>query len=147
MKVGFDATGEVVVITGGAHGIGAALAKAVARHGGTAVVFDIATSSLAGTPGIELVEVDVADREAVLKAVGTVIERHGRIDGLVAGAAVQPRAAVLDTAPADWTRVLKVNLDGVGADHFRQDAGGRGGRAPGPGERDRARRDRHRPVP
>jgi NAD(P)-dependent dehydrogenase (short-subunit alcohol dehydrogenase family) len=113
MKVRFDATGEVVVITGGAHGIGAALAKAVAGHGGTAVVFDIATSSLAGTPGIELVEVDVADREAVLKAVGTVIERHGRIDGLVAGAAVQPRAAVLDTDPADWTRVLKVNLDGV----------------------------------
>jgi NAD(P)-dependent dehydrogenase (short-subunit alcohol dehydrogenase family) len=113
MKVSFDATGEVVVITGGAHGIGAALAKAVARHGGTAVVFDIVTSPLAGTPGIELVEVDVADREAVLKAVGTVIERHGRIDGLVAGAAVQPRAAVLDTDPEDWTRVLKVNLDGV----------------------------------
>jgi NAD(P)-dependent dehydrogenase (short-subunit alcohol dehydrogenase family) len=42
-----------------------------------------------------------------------VIERHGRIDGLVAGAAVQPRAAVLDTDPEDWTRVLKVNLDGV----------------------------------
>jgi NAD(P)-dependent dehydrogenase (short-subunit alcohol dehydrogenase family) len=113
MKVSFDATGEVVVITGGAHGIGAALAKAVARHGGIAVVFDIATSSLAGTPGIELVEVDVADRKAVLKAVGSVIERHGRINGLVAGAAVQPRAAVLDTDPADWSRVLEVNLDGV----------------------------------
>lgn len=112
MRVNFDATGEVVVITGGAHGIGAALARAVAARGGTAVVFDIDTTD-DGTSGIEQVEVDVADREAVLKAVGGVIERHGRIDGLVAGAAIQPRADVLGTDPADWSRVLQVNLDGV----------------------------------
>jgi NAD(P)-dependent dehydrogenase (short-subunit alcohol dehydrogenase family) len=112
MKVSFDATGEVVVITGGAHGIGAALAAAVAARGGTAVVLDVSQAA-AGTPGIEHVQVDVSDREAVLKAVGGVIERHGRIDGLVAGAAVQPRAMVIDTDPADWTRTLKVNLDGV----------------------------------
>ncbi|TCM50088.1 SDR family NAD(P)-dependent oxidoreductase [Kribbella sp. VKM Ac-2568] len=111
MKVCFDATGEVVVVTGGAHGIGAALAAAVARRGGTAVVFDISVG--ASVPGVEYVEVDVADREAVLKAVGSVVERHGRIDGLVAGAAVQPRASVVDTDPAEWTRTLKVNLDGV----------------------------------
>ncbi|WP_344221809.1 SDR family NAD(P)-dependent oxidoreductase [Kribbella sancticallisti] len=111
MKVSFDATGEVVVVTGGAHGIGAALAAAVAKRGGTAVVFDI--SEGLGTPGVEYVQVDVSDREAVLKAVGGVIERHGRIDGLVAGAAVQPRATVIDTDPEEWTRTLKVNLDGV----------------------------------
>jgi NAD(P)-dependent dehydrogenase (short-subunit alcohol dehydrogenase family) len=111
MKVSFDATGEVVVVTGGAHGIGAALATAVARRGGTAVVFDISVG--ASVPGVEYVEVDVSDRDAVLKAVGSVIERHGRIDGLVAGAAVQPRASVVDTDPAEWTRTLKVNLDGV----------------------------------
>jgi NAD(P)-dependent dehydrogenase (short-subunit alcohol dehydrogenase family) len=63
--------------------------------------------------GVEYVEVDVSDREAVLKAVGGVVERHGRIDGLVAGAAVQPRSAVIDTDPQEWTRTLKVNLDGV----------------------------------
>ncbi|MEV8371873.1 SDR family oxidoreductase [Kribbella sp. NPDC056861] len=110
MKVSFDATGEVVVITGGANGIGAALAAAVTDCGGTAVVFDVAVGSVAG---VEYVEVDVADREAVVRAVSGVIERHGRIDGLVAGAAVQPRASVLDTDPEEWTRTLKVNLDGV----------------------------------
>ena len=41
------------------------------------------------------------------------VERYGRIDGLVAGAAVQPRSAVVDMDPADWTHTLKVNLDGV----------------------------------
>ena len=110
MKVSFDATGEVVVVTGGANGIGAALAAAVVSCGGTSIVFDIKAPE---NPKVEYVEVDVSDREAVRTAVGLVIERHGRIDGLVAGAAIQPRAAVIDLDPAEWTRTLQVNLDGV----------------------------------
>ncbi|MEV0797143.1 SDR family oxidoreductase [Kribbella sp. NPDC050281] len=110
MKVRFDATGEVVVITGGAQGIGAALAAAVNACGGTAVVFDVVKPADAA---VEYVEVDVADRSAVESAVASVLTRHGRIDGLVAGAAVQPRSQVLDTDPAEWARALQVNLDGV----------------------------------
>jgi NAD(P)-dependent dehydrogenase (short-subunit alcohol dehydrogenase family) len=110
MKVSFDATGEVVVITGGAQGIGAALAAAVNAAGGTAVVFDVAKPTDAA---VEYVEVDVADRSSVGAAVGTVLRRFGRIDGLVAGAAVQPRSPVLEMDSAEWTRVLQVNLDGV----------------------------------
>ena len=109
MKASFDATGEVVVITGGARGIGAALAQAVNAAGGTAVVFDVTPPA----DGVEYVEVDVADRSAVEAAVASVLERHGRIDGLVAGAAVQPRSTVLEMDAAEWTRTLQVNLDGV----------------------------------
>jgi 3-oxoacyl-[acyl-carrier protein] reductase len=109
MKVTFDATGEVVVITGGARGIGAALAQAVNAVGGTAVVFDVTQPA----DGVEYVEVDVADRAAVEAAVAGVLERYGRIDGLVAGAAVQPRSTVLEMDAAEWTRTLQVNLDGV----------------------------------
>ncbi|TDO45522.1 NADP-dependent 3-hydroxy acid dehydrogenase YdfG [Kribbella sp. VKM Ac-2571] len=109
MKVRFDATGEVVVITGGAQGIGAALVTAVNAAGGTAVVFDVT----APVEGVEHVMVDVADRSAVEAAVAGVLERHGRIDGLVAGAAVQPRSPVLEMDAAEWTRTLQVNLDGV----------------------------------
>jgi NAD(P)-dependent dehydrogenase (short-subunit alcohol dehydrogenase family) len=109
MKVTFDATGEVVVITGGAQGIGAALARAVTACGGTAVVFDVVK------PGfdVDYVEVDVADRSAVESAVRAVVSRYGRIDGLVAGAAVQRRTPVVELEPAEWTRTLQVNLDGV----------------------------------
>ena len=103
MKVSFDATGEVVVITGGAGGIGAALAAAVNACGGTAVVFDVVKPA---DPAVVYVEVDVADRGSVETAVSAVLDRYGRIDGLVAGAAVQPRSTVLETDPAEWTRTL-----------------------------------------
>lgn len=109
MKVSFDAAGEVVVITGGAQGIGAALARAVTACGGTAVVLDVVKPDV----GLDYVEVDVADRASVESAVATVMARYGRIDGLVAGAAVQPRSTVLEMDPAEWTRTLQVNLDGV----------------------------------
>ncbi|MFI6680368.1 SDR family NAD(P)-dependent oxidoreductase [Kribbella sp. NPDC050470] len=109
MKVSFDAAGEVVVITGGAQGIGAALARAVTACGGTAVVFDVVKPDV----GVDYVEVDVADRASVESAVAMVMARYGRIDGLVAGAAVQPRSTVVEMDPAEWTRTLQVNLDGV----------------------------------
>jgi NAD(P)-dependent dehydrogenase (short-subunit alcohol dehydrogenase family) len=110
MRVSFDASGEVVVITGGAQGIGAALAAAVNAAGGTAVVFDVVKPADAA---VEYVEVDVADRSSVQAGVSAVVDRYGRIDGLVAGAAVQSRSPVLETDPAEWTRTLQVNLDGV----------------------------------
>jgi NAD(P)-dependent dehydrogenase (short-subunit alcohol dehydrogenase family) len=109
VKARFDATGEVVVITGGAQGIGAALAAGVNAAGGTAVVLDVA----APPAGVEHVQVDVADRSAVTEAVAGVLAQYGRIDGLVAGAAVQPRSTVLELDPAEWSRTLQVNLDGV----------------------------------
>jgi 3-oxoacyl-[acyl-carrier protein] reductase len=111
MKARFDASGDVLVVTGGASGIGAALARAYACAGGTAVVFDVADGR--GDDGVEHHRVDVADRDAVFAAVDDVLGRHGRIDALVAGAAVQPRNDVVDTDPEVWRRTLAVNLDGV----------------------------------
>lgn len=114
MRATFDATGQVVVITGGANGIGAALAREIGAIGGTAVVFDIAHSTdLDGAPGVEQITVDVADRDAVFAAVDRVLARHGHIDGLVAGAAIQPRTPVAEMPAEEWRRVLGVNLDGV----------------------------------
>src|SRR6266540_4324559 len=112
MKASFDGTGEVLLITGGARGIGAALAGAAARAGATVVVFDIDLKD-ADLPGVELVGVDVTDRSAVWTAVDEVVDRHGRIDGLVAAAVVGPRMPVLDTDATQWTAALEVNLHGV----------------------------------
>jgi 3-oxoacyl-[acyl-carrier protein] reductase len=114
MKASFDATGEVLVVTGGANGIGAALASGYAAAGGASVVLDITTSpDLEDAKGIDQLRVDVSDRDAILAAVTNVVDRHGRVDALVAGAAVQPRSDVVDMDPDEWRHTLAVNLDGV----------------------------------
>jgi 3-oxoacyl-[acyl-carrier protein] reductase len=114
MKTIFDASGEVLVVTGGANGIGAALARAFAGAGGHSVVFDVASAEdLATVPRVTSHRVDVSDRDAVRAATDAVLARHGRIDALVCGAAVQPRVDVVDTDPARWQRTLAINLDGV----------------------------------
>lgn len=114
MKSTFDATGEVLVVTGGANGIGAATARAFAECGGTAVVFDVAhADDLDGVDRIQQYRVDVSDRDAVFDAVESVLHDHGRIDGLIAGAAVQPRSEVVGMDPHEWRRTLSINLDGV----------------------------------
>ena len=114
MKALFDASDEVLVVTGGANGIGAALARGFASAGGTAVVLDIAHSAeLNADPRIEQYKVDVSDHDTVREALGRVIDRHGHVDALVAGAAVQPRTAVVDMDPREWWHTIGVNLDGV----------------------------------
>ncbi|GAB3436859.1 SDR family oxidoreductase [Phycicoccus ginsengisoli] len=114
MKTIFDATGEVLLVTGGAGGIGEALAEAYALAGGTSVVLDVGHSRrLEQLERVEQHRVDVADRQAVQAVVDATVDRHGRIDALVAGAAIQPRTPVAEMDPAEWQRVLGVNLDGV----------------------------------
>jgi NAD(P)-dependent dehydrogenase (short-subunit alcohol dehydrogenase family) len=114
MRAAFDASGEVLVVTGGAMGIGAAVAARYAELGGTAEVIDVVDApELADRRGINVHSVDVSDRAEVLASVADIVARHGRVDGLIAGAAVQPRTPVAEMNPDEWRRTLAVNLDGV----------------------------------
>lgn len=120
MHANFDFTGGVVIITGGANGIGAALARRAARAGATVVIADVQTDAgraLAAedhAPGaIEFEQVDVSKEPDVNRLVDAVRSRHGRIDGLVCAAIVQPIGEVVDVDPQTWERVLGVNLNGV----------------------------------
>lgn len=119
----FDFGGSVVLVTGGANGIGAALVRSCVAAGATVVVADVddeqarALAADAVTPGgpgfCEAVRLDVSRREEVQDAVAGVVERHGRIDGLVCAAVVQPLARIEELGAAEWQRVLDVNLNGV----------------------------------
>jgi 2-hydroxycyclohexanecarboxyl-CoA dehydrogenase len=120
MRAGFDFSGGVVIITGGASGIGAALARRAAGASATVVVTDIqdeAGKALAAedrSPGvIEFEHLDVSRQADVMSVFEGVRARHGRIDGLVCAAIVQPIAPVTDLQPDEWARVLSVNLNGV----------------------------------
>ena len=117
MRARFEADGDVIAVTGGANGIGRALACAVADVGARVVVFDSDAGALADLaavqPAILARHLDVADRSAVLAAFGQIESDFGRLDGLVCAAAVQPRAEVASMDPDEWRRVIQVNLDGV----------------------------------
>jgi 2-hydroxycyclohexanecarboxyl-CoA dehydrogenase len=117
MRARFEASGEVIVVTGGANGIGRAIAIAAARIGAKVVVCDLdaaAMQAVAAEHGNIAVEtLDVGDRDAVMTAFGKIERDYGRIDGLVCAAAVQPRHLVHETSPEEWRRVMAVNLDGV----------------------------------
>jgi NAD(P)-dependent dehydrogenase (short-subunit alcohol dehydrogenase family) len=120
MRADFDFTGGVVIITGGANGIGAALARRCARAGATVIVADVqddAGKALAaeehGRGRIEFEHVDVSAEPEVTRAFSAVRERHGRIDGLVCAAIIQPIAEVADVDPDDWQRVMSININGV----------------------------------
>ena len=117
MKVRFDFEGSVLAITGGANGIGKALAVAATEAGARVVILDLDKGAIDDTvrqnPRISAMHLDVGDRDAVISAFSNIQRDHGRIDGLVCGAAIQPRTAVQGMDPAEWRRVLGINLDGV----------------------------------
>jgi len=117
MKARFEAEGDVIVVTGGGNGIGRALAVAAAKAGACVVVCDVDEAAIASvaaeSPSIAAVRLDVSDRDAVFKAFGEIEREHGRIDGLVCGAAIQPRTAVHVMPPQEWQKVIRINLDGV----------------------------------
>jgi 2-hydroxycyclohexanecarboxyl-CoA dehydrogenase len=117
MKARFEASGEVIVVTGGANGIGRALAVAAAETGAKVIVCDVDRAALqavaAEHKNIAIEALDVGDRDAVVATFEKVERDFGRIDGLVCAAAIQPRHLVHETSPEEWRRVMAVNLDGV----------------------------------
>ena len=116
MRARFEADGDVIVVTGGANGIGRALARAAPQAGARVVVCDVddaAMAALSDVSGISTRRLDVSDRAEVFAVLGEVERQFGKIDGLVCAAAIQPRSPVHEMEAAAWERVLRTNLDGV----------------------------------
>ncbi len=111
---------SISVITGGASGLGEAIARRLANDGGTVIVADVderggqqvADNFKAAGLAVEAETVDVTDEGEVAAMVDAVLERHGRIDNLVCSAAVEVRASVVECTDEDWQRILDVNLKG-----------------------------------
>ena len=100
-----------VLVTGGASGLGAAVAKRVGAEGGTAVVLDRAAPSF----DVEHEEVDLADTRGAEAAVRGAADRHGRLDAVVAAAGTDACGKLVDVPAQDWERVVFVNLLGTAA--------------------------------
>lgn len=117
MKAIFDATGDVIVVTGGASGICRALAVAASDAGANVIVCDIDQAAMAQLgaerPSLKVRTLDVGSNIQVQAVFAAIEKEFGAIDGLVCGAAIQPRTNVRDMDPSEWERVLAINLNGV----------------------------------
>jgi len=105
-----DAFGTVLV-TGGASGLGAAVARAVGEAGGTAIVLDRRRPELAVAHEV----VDLADGRAAERAVVRALERHRTLDAVVTAAGTDACGPLAGVPADDWERVVRVNLLGTAA--------------------------------
>jgi NAD(P)-dependent dehydrogenase (short-subunit alcohol dehydrogenase family) len=109
-----DLTERVVIVTGGSSGLGEQLGRALAAAGATPVLAARRAERLARlereVPGVHAVACDVTDAGERERLVETVIERHGRLDGLVNNAGVGATGPALKTSVEAFGRVLDVNL-------------------------------------
>jgi 3-oxoacyl-[acyl-carrier protein] reductase len=117
-----DLTGKVALVTGGAQGIGRAIAETLAGLGADVIVADlqkdkakstakeIASASSRKTLGLN---VDVAQQESVKAMVEKAIAEFGRIDILVNNAGTTRDNLIMRISEADWDLVLNVNLKGA----------------------------------
>jgi NAD(P)-dependent dehydrogenase (short-subunit alcohol dehydrogenase family) len=102
---------RLVLITGGASGLGAAVAGAVAGAGGTPVVLDLKPPP----GGFDHELVDLSHGRAAEAAVERAAERHGGLDAVVTAAGIDACGRLEDVAPEAWDRVVAVNLMGTAA--------------------------------
>jgi NAD(P)-dependent dehydrogenase (short-subunit alcohol dehydrogenase family) len=113
--------GKSAIITGGARGIGLAIARALMREGASVAIADVnadgakeAAASLGEQGGRSIsVAVNVADPASVSAMVAAVIKAFGRIDILVNNAGVGGNTPFLQTSLDEWNRIIGINLTGA----------------------------------
>ncbi len=112
--------GRVAVVTGGAVGIGYAIARRMVQAGARVLISDIhdtdeAVQALArefGDAQVKGTSLDVSDAESIRACVERAVQEFGRIDIWVNNAGIYPSVPVLEMSDDDWDRVLDINLRG-----------------------------------
>ena len=120
-RTAFSLEGQTAIVTGAGHGIGAAIADALARSGAAVALFDKnlaaaqAQAEMLQASGLlaKAYEVDVTDEANVAQAMDDVVGQSGRLDCLINNAGLAIRRPTIDLELKDWEAVLAVNLTGV----------------------------------
>jgi NAD(P)-dependent dehydrogenase (short-subunit alcohol dehydrogenase family) len=112
---------KVIIVTGGAGGIGSDVCRALAMDGLKIVIADYAKDAAEKTAAdirevkgeAAAVQVDVGDRQSVASMVQQTLQKYGQVDYLLNGAGVMTRVPVVEMAEEEWDRVLRINLKGT----------------------------------
>lgn len=112
-KVSFDNEGRVVLVTGGAGGIGFAIGEAFAASGATVYVLDIQAPP--SRDSIHYLRTDVSSEANCAESVQHVVAAEGAIDVLVNNAVIQPVESYVPLHELDgdlWSRMISINVSG-----------------------------------
>jgi 3-oxoacyl-[acyl-carrier protein] reductase len=112
---------QVIVVTGGAGGIGSEICRGLATDGLKVVVADYAkeaaekvAADIRQAKGDAIaVQVDVGSKDSVSEMMKQVLAQYGKLDILFNGAGVMTRMPVVELPEAEWDRVLRINLKGT----------------------------------
>ena len=118
MKPSFDLSGKIALVTGATHGLGMAMAKALAQHGATLVInghtpqkMDLAVKEYA-SEGISAYPYlfDVSNEQAVNDSISKIEQDLGTIDILVNNAGMIQRTAAIEMSPSDFRKIVDIDL-------------------------------------
>ncbi|EEG08602.1 SDR family oxidoreductase [Pseudogulbenkiania ferrooxidans] len=120
-QVEFDFSGRVVLVTGGAQGIGRGISTTFAAHGATVAIADLQQSRADDTASelcqaggaVYSYKADLAQREEIVALIARIVRDCGRLDVVVHNAAYFPLTPLDDITPALLERTLAVNLSAL----------------------------------
>lgn len=114
-----DLKGRVAIITGGAQGIGRAVAERLAASGAKVAIWDLdgklaSEAAAAIGPAASGLSIDVTDAKAVNAAAAELEQRHGSVDILVTSAGIAgPNLKTWEYPLDEWARIMRLNVDGT----------------------------------
>jgi NAD(P)-dependent dehydrogenase (short-subunit alcohol dehydrogenase family) len=114
-----DLKGRVAIITGGAQGIGRAVAERLAASGAKVAIWDLDgklanEAATAIGPAASGLSIDVTDAKAVNAAAAELEQRHGSVDILVTSAGIAgPNLKTWEYPLDEWAKIMRLNVDGT----------------------------------
>lgn len=119
MAINLDFTGKKVIVTGGANGIGKAIAEGVVKAGGFVIIADLDETAAEkvraelGEENAAVYKVDLGNSSEIREVFSRILEEQGQIHVLVNNAGIVSTVPFEEISQEEWDRIVAINLTGV----------------------------------